>query len=438
MGLTEKIKKIYFNTSALHNRDYENGRRRFLYEGCASMGIFSITSGAFLAGLANHMGASDEFNGIIGAIPALAGVVQIFSSMVFEKLERRKFLISILCFIYRLMLGIIFLIPFMVKNTNLRLITLALMYGISYILASFITPPASNWIVDLTPESIRGKYFAIKDSYSLAFVTILTLIMGKVLDYCGGKNSADFGYAIVALVVIILTIMNFIFLSSIKEPIIKKMQTEISLRDVIFNPIRNKGFRNIIILFILWNIAFQIGGPFFSVYMVTKLKLSYTYIMLMGVLTSLVRVFIVVYWGKLADSFSWVACAKYSIGALAICHGLWTLVDQNSMGYLVPILNILGGIAWGGINISLFNIQFVYSPKEGRTMYLGLNAAIGGVLGFLSTMVGSVLLKLLQSFKVQILIFQISNMQILFLLSGTLLFVCAIYIHIFIKDIKET
>lgn len=437
MKITEGLRNIYFDSRTLNSRDYERGRKIFLYEGCAAMGIFSITSGAFLAGLANHMGASDEFNGIIGAIPALAGVVQILSSMVFEKLERRKFLISILCFCFRLLLGIIFLIPFIIKNVELRLSALCILYGISYSLAAFITPPASNWMIDLTPESIRGKYFALKDSYSLAFVTIITLVMGKVLDYFGDNKSLDYGYAIVGVVVILLTVMNFVFLSNIKEPIIKKMKTKISLKDTILSPWKNKEFRKIIVLFIIWNIALQIAGPFFSVYMVTKLKLTYTYIMIMGVLTSLVRVFIVAYWGKFADSRSWVACAKYSIGALAICHGLWMLVDKNSMGFLIPFLHIVGGIAWGGINISLFNIQFVFSPKEGRTMYLGLNAAVGGVLGFLSTIFGSVLLKLLQDLRLHIIFFDISNMQILFLLSGTMLFICALFIHFYIKDIID-
>lgn len=437
MGLMERVKQVYFDHSDLHYKDYERGRKLFLFEGCAAVGIFSLTSGAFLAGLANQMGASDEFNGIIGAIPALAGVVQVFSSMVFEKLQRRKFLISILCLVFRFLLGFLFLIPFLIHNTELRLMLLAAIYGIAYSLAAFITPPASSWMIDLTPEGMRGKYFAMKDSYSLAFVTVITLVMGKVLDYFTDQHSANSGYAIIGIVVILLTVFNFIILSSIREPKIKQMKSEVSLKDTIMKPIQNKLFRKIIILFVIWNVALGIGGPFFSIYMVTKLKLSYTYIMLMGVLSSLVRVFIVVYWGKLADSRSWAIVAKYSIAALAVCHGAWSLVDRSSMNILVPILHILGGIAWAGINISLFNIQFVFSPKEGRTMYLGLNAAIGGLLGFFSTLLGSTLLKLLQNFRLNLGLSSIGSIQILFLLSGILLALCVVYIHVYIKEINE-
>lgn len=436
MGLKDTINNIYFDRNPLKRIDFEKGRKLFTYEGCAAMGIFSITSGAFLAGLAEHLGASDEFNGIIGAIPALAGVVQIFSSLVFEKLEKRKFLISIMCFCYRFLLGLMFFIPFIIQNTNYRLIALASFYGLAYVLASFITPPASNWIVEMTPENIRGRYFAVKDSYSLAFVTIITLVFGKVLDSYKNNNSINEGYAIIGAVVIILTIINFIFISSIKEPLAKKMQGELKFKDVILNPMKNKEFRKIIILFILWNVGLQIAGPFFSVYMVTKLKLSYTYIMIMGVITSLVRVVLVVYWGKFADSRSWITSAKYSIAVLAICHGLWTIVDKNTMMVMIPLLHIIGGIAWAGINISLFNIQFVFAPKEGRTMYLGLNAAIGGALGFLSTVSGSLLLKMLGNFKMNLFFITIGSIQVLFALSGIIFLICAIYIHLYIKEIK--
>ena len=434
MKLLENFYNVYFNNKILHIKDYEKSRKLFIYEGCAAMGILSITSGAFLAGLAQHLGASDELNGIIGAIPFLVAVFQIYASLVFEKLERRKFLVSILCFCFRFLLGLMFLIPFLISNSNYRIIMLIVFCGTAYIIAAFTYPPVNTWMVDLTPENIRGKYFAQKDSYSLAFVTIATLVLGKILDNYRGNNSIDTGYGIVAVVVIILTITNFIFLSSIEEPMVKKMEIEIKLKDVIIIPLKNKDFRKIIILFILWSIAFQIAGPFFSVYMVTRLKLTYTYIMFMGVITSAVRVISVVYWGRFGDKRSWVSCTKYSICALALCNGLWTFVDVNSMLILVPLLHIIGGIAWAGINISLFNIQFLFSPRSGRTMYLAVNAAISGILGFISTIVGAVLLNLLQSLKFNLFMFSIGNIQILFAISSILLLLCASYVNIFIKD----
>jgi MFS family permease len=168
--------------------------------------------------------------------------------------------------------------------------------------------------------------------------------------------------------------------------------------------------------------------------MVTGLKLSYSYIMIMGVLSSIARIFMVPYWGKLADNKSWVTCTKYSIGLLAIIHTSWFFVNNTTASIMVPILHIFSGIAWGGINMALFNIQFIFSPKEGRTIYLGVNAAYGGVLGFLSTIIGSTILGMLQGNSLALSTFRIGNMQVLFAMSGILLAVCAFYVHVFLKE----
>ena len=103
MSIKNAINKIYIENKALTSRDFVNSRRYFIYEACTAIGITSLTSGAFLAGFASYMGAADNFNGIIGAIPAAAGVIQMFSSIIFEKLEKRKFLISLGSILYRIL-----------------------------------------------------------------------------------------------------------------------------------------------------------------------------------------------------------------------------------------------------------------------------------------------------------------------------------------------
>jgi MFS family permease len=434
MKINSLINELYFNDKKLHKRDYEKSRKYFLFEGSSAVGIFSLTSGAFLAGFARYLGATDEFNGIIGAIPTMAGIVQILSSLVFEKLKYRKFLISILCLAYRLLLGFMIFIPVFIQDTTARLVVLAVTYFIAYCLAAFITPAASGWMVDLTPEHMRGSYFAIKDAVSLAFVTILTLVMGKVLDVYRKSNNEYGGFIVLAVVVMILSVINFYFLSIVREPIVNRKTTKISLKNVVIMAIKNTGFRKVIIMSILWNIALQVGGPFISVYMVTGLKLSYSYIMIMGVLSSGVRVLVAKIWGSLGDRRSWAFVAKVSIAMVGINHFTWTFVNSDTSFVLVPLLHILGGIGWSGIAISLFNIQFVYAPEEGRTAYLGTSAALGGVFGFISTYIGATLVNVFKKHHVGITSLNIIGIQFVFALSGILILITALYIHLFMKQ----
>jgi Na+/melibiose symporter-like transporter len=433
MSLKANLKKIYFNESPLHQKEFHSSRKLFIFEGCAAVGIFSLTSGAFLAGFAEYLGASDQFNGILAAIPALAGIIQVFSPIVFEKLINRKFLVSVLALFFRLVLGFMIFIPLLVQDKLLRLSLLAGMYFVANLAASFLTPAAGNWIISLTPESMRGNYFGRRDSYILAITSIIALVMGKVLDLFRQNNQTYTGFLLIAGVVIILTIINFYFLSSIKEPPVEIKDMKLDIKKVFTVPIRDKNFRKIILLFLLWNVGFQIGGPFFGVYIVTGLKLKYTYIMILGALSSLTSVLAVRSWGRLADRKSWVFTTKMSLGLLAISHSTWFFVNAKNVLLLIP-LYLLGGVAWAGINLSLFNIQFKYAPIEGRTIYIGFNAAIGGLVGFLTALLGSFVVGALEGHKFSLLGISIGNMQLVFGLSGLLIAACVAFIHFKIKD----
>jgi MFS family permease len=437
MNIRTVFQNAFYNKTPLTMKDYEKSRKMFMYEGCTAVGLFSITSGAFLAGFAKYLGATDEFNGLIGAIPAVAGIVQIFSSLLFEKLEHRKFLISILCLLYRILLGLMIFIPIFIQNTSFRLFALAAVYAAAYSMAAFITPAASNWIVDLTPEKKRGNYFATKDAYSLAFVTILTLVMGRVMDVYRKANNEYGGFIILGIVVLILAVLNFSFLARVKEPVLNRKRTNINLKDVLLLALKNKGFRKVIILSVLWNVALQIGGPFFAVYQVTGLNLSYSFIMIMGVISSILRVIIAKTWGNLGDRKSWFFTTKASIAILGVVHFLWALVDIKIAVFVVPILSVFGGIAWSGINLSLFTIQFLYAPVEGRTAYLGTSAALGGVAGFISTFIGAKIVSILKPIHYNFFGISIGSMQVVFALSGILLLITALYVRNFMEKSKS-
>jgi MFS family permease len=429
MKIERLFKRIYFSKGNLTQKEYYNSRTLFIFEGCAAVGVFTLTSGAFLSGYAKYLGANDTINGIIGSTPVLAGIVQIISPLIFEKINRRKVFIAFFALLFRLILSSMVLIPVLFTGTTQRVWALALMYFLAYVIASFINPPAANWIASLTPESKRGRYFGKRESYINAFTAVLSISLGKVLDTFRGYDFEYGGFIIVFCVVFLLALVNFTFLSSIKEPLVNKSDVIIKFKDIITIPIKDKSYSQVLLMFILWNVALQVGGPFFSVYMVSGLKMQYTFITILGILSSISVIVLVRIWGKIADKKTWVFTTKASIALLGITHTLWFLMTPSTMYFLAPILFILGGASWAGIGISLFNIQFVFSPEKGRTVYIGFTAAMGGVIGFISTLIGSFIVNTLEGVKMNIIGFPISNMQIVFVISGISLLLTALFVH---------
>lgn len=432
-----KFRDIFYNTRQLNEREYEHSRKMSIFEGCTARAAYNLTSGAFLAGYANFLGADDSFNGIIGAIPVLAGVMSIISPMYFEKTDRRKLIVTILNFLHRLILGLMVVIPLIAAGRTSRLALLAAFYMAAYMSIALGNPAGSSILIDLTPERMRGRYFSKREASLLAVGTVFTLIFGRILDAYKEAGNQYGGFVVIFSAIIVLAFANGFFWSRIKEPVSNREMTSYNLKQIISIPMKDHAFRKIIIFFVLYNIGLQVGGPFFSIYMVTGLKLDYTYIMIMGMISTATNVLLVRVWGRIADKKSWNFVLTNSIMTLGICHFFWSFVSGPNAFFLVPILHMLGGAAWAGIGISTFNIQFIYSPENGRTVYTGFNAALGGFMGFLGTTAGSLLLKAFEGLSFAPAGISIGGMQMLFGISGILLFLCSIYSRIFIKPVAR-
>ncbi len=421
--LKDKVSRTYFNGTVLTETDYSSGRRLFIAEGCCANGIVTLTTGAFLSGYANSLGATDSMNGIIGSIPVLLCTLQMFSSILLESLCRKKCLISSFSLFHRLLLSSMFFVPLIVKDPGLRLASVIAIYGTAHFFGAFIGTGIGNWILQLVPPHIRGNYLGKKDSFAFGFSTILSLIMGWVMDWFRSNSMEQAGFMVVGTVVFFIAVTDFWCLSSIREP--ESIPHRQKLPDAVIKPLADKEYRKVMLTYMFWNLALQIAGPFFSVYMVTGLKLDYTYITFLGLISSTVRVLAAWLWGRFADATSWLLAARCSMGMLGLVHASWLFMTPETCYVLQPVLQALSGAAWGGIAISVFNLQYHYAPTEKRVLYVSSNSSYAGLCGFLSTLLGASLLKVFPSLELGGI--PISGMQLLFLLSGILILGCVLY-----------
>ncbi len=424
MDITTKIKSIYINKEPLTDKDMEDSRNISIFEGCTARTIATLTSGAFLVGYAKLLGSSDQIAGIIAAIPVLAGIIMCISPIVFERMENRKIIVSLFCLIGRLMLGSMILIPLMKISYQTKIVILIFIFLVANLFISFSLPAAQTWQQRVTPEEIRGRYFGKRESIVLGTVTIITLLMGQILDKFEQIGQQFSGFVVLYSVVFICAVVNFILFSQMKEPKSKVADTPPELKQVLTMPLRNKKFMKVVLLLIIWNFSFQLGSPYTAVYMVSTLKLGYGLITLMAVLASITSVISVRFWGKLADKKSWLYLMKLMIILQILSFISWFLINKYSVLLILPVAHILSGAAISGINISVNNLQYSYAPEENKTVYIGFSSAISGVFGFCGTIAGAYVLKIAEQYKFIIGGLNIGNIQILFLVSSIILIGC--------------
>jgi len=422
----------------LTSRDYERSRLMAILEGVSARIIFCFTTGAFLTGYLKYIGADDRVCGQIAAIPVLAGVIQFFSPMLLEKLNTRKKWVTLFNMLHRLMLIMLVFVPLLPVSISSRLYIIAGLYFLSHLMVNMVMPATSSLIISLVPQGMRGKYFSIRETYLIFISSSLNVAMGWILDGLKLQDKTYGGYLVMYGVALLAMVMNLISYIKIKEPSFVSVKIEIKFKKLFFMPLKDKGFRKIIFLFFLWGLSINFSSPFFSIYMVSRLQLSYTFITVNGLLFSVCYIIAVRFWGKISDRKTFTYTAMLSMGLLGIAHGSWffAAIGMPLTNAIIVLLHIISGVAWGGINISLFNIPYEYSPEEGKTVYLGFNSALSGVVGFISSMGASWIVGSMANYKEQFIGIPVTQMQLVFAISGIMTLLSALYIRVIVINKK--
>lgn len=419
-------------------KDLERNRLLVILEGASARTIFNLTSGAFLVGLLKYMGASDAFCGYVISIPVFAAIIQVLSPMILESLKYRKTMIIIGAMIHRILLSMLIIVPFLPLPSGIKLFIAAIVLFISNLAISFVNPAISNMYVSFVPQNIRGRYFGTRESYILIAATLITLVLGKILDVFNDMGNEGTGYIIVYCFIFLLTIINFSFFALMKEVPLLHTTERIKLSEIFTLPLKNKKFIRYFIMLIIWNFAVQIASAYFGVYLKSDLSMSYTIITSLSFINAVIYIFSARIWGRFADRNGWSKTTMITIGILSICHFTWFFASEGSPAVLFILIlsHITSGMAWSGINVALFNLQFDFTPDEKRTVYIGFSAAISGLIGYISAIFGAQLVGLFGEKPVMILGASYDIKQVLFLASAILLAFCAAYIGVFMHSFK--
>jgi len=420
-------------------KDLEKNRLLVIIEGASARTVFNLTTGAYLVGLLKFMGASDKVCGYILALPVLAAVIQFLSPIVLENIPFRKNIILLGAAIHRLLLSSILVIIFIPVRSEVKLWLTAIIYFVSHLAVSFITPAVSNMYVSFVPQSIRGKYFGLRESLLLLFATIVTFIVGKVMDNHTAAGNEAMGYIIVYIVIFIFALINNATFIMMKEVPLGHTSKPIKISEVFLLPLKDKVFTKYFIMLIIYHFGIQIANAFFGVYLKSDLNLNYTVITALSLVHALFYIYSARLWGRFADANGWAKTTMITVGILGICHLIWFFAFKGSplTIFILIAAYILSGTAWGGINVALFNLQFDFTPDHKRIVYIGFSAAISSFIGWIAAMLGADLVGFFEYKDIIISSISINIKQVLFMVSSILLIICSLFIGTFMKQKKS-
>jgi MFS family permease len=453
--LIGKIRRIYFMALPESKKDMKNSRIYYTTADTAAQTIAQLAGGTFLATIMSHSGISDANIGVITSLVSLAALSQIFLINFFKRLKKYKFLVCATAF-QRILFAALYFVPLLGISSLSKAIIIVLLYFFGQIFVQIGTPASQDWIASLVPSRLRGKYFSIKDSVAVFVVSSTMLLSGVILDFFKSKNILT-SFIIIGILIFILTIINVVSLSKMKEPKIsytnkdgKEMHGRLAKRakesetteksQSIFSEIKeafsNQKFRKAFTIQCIYITAFYICLPFNSSYQINDLKLPYTFIMLVGFIFNLYRIYITPKLGRMADKFGMGKLLRYTLLALGVNMLSTTFTMPFNAYPMLIVAAFFASTAWAFVGIGLFGIQLDFYRSDKRMTWLTITSSLSGLFGFLVSILGGKLLDYFKSLSLELFGQRIYAQQILNLIGFIIILIAVYYIKYHIETVK--
>lgn len=257
-----------------------------------------------------------------------------------------------------------------------------------YWAAGLATGPAWNtWVEHLVPRSVRAGFFAQRVRIS-QICTLLGLMLGGVLLRSGASSDSlrtMFAIAFSLAALARLLSANLLASQSETRPVWTSVDRTTRPRQGFLS--RGPGLRFVSYLWAV-QVAVYLAGPYFTPFMLTKLKLSYTHYMLLLSSAFLGKIVALPWFGRVAKRAG--ASALLWFGGIAIVPVAAFWLVSDSFYYLLG-MQFVAGMLWAAYELAVFLLFFETIPREERvavlTWYnLGNSAAmvVGALLGALA------------------------------------------------------
>jgi MFS family permease len=153
------------------------------------------------------------------------------------------------------------------------------------------------------------------------------------------------------------------------EPAMAPAPRRASLRALLRMPMRDPGFRGLLVLLAAWNLATNLAAPILAVYLMEQLHYS------LGTVTTLrtsqlPNALTLYLWGRVSDRLSNKAVLAVALPAYFVCTLGLVFAGLGSPDVQLPLLYIvhaLMGAASGGIGLATGNLSLKLAPREQGT-----------------------------------------------------------------------
>lgn len=388
-------------TPDLWTRDIHASRERvgrlIDAHGIAQTIMVQLTGGVFLTGFALALGASEIAIGVLAALPLAVKLGQLVMSWWIERRSHWRQTAMIGGTIGRMPLIVGAIIALFVPAGTAEGVLLVAV-TVAAIGASVFEMSLITWIAELVPTSALGEFWGRRWRISGVIGIGIGLLASFGLDRLPRAHDAQVR-GFVALFVIggIVGLLGLIALRHVPLP--RREHSRVRgphLHEVLTEPVRDVNYRRYLYFAAAWSFSSGFMAPFFNVYMLRILGLSFLEISVLTAITNMLMALSQPGWGRLADHFGSKPVLRVGTYLILIAPFCW-LGTTPARVWPVILAQIVSGFGWGAHHLAISNLGIKLSPSERRPSYLAAFGAVSGAAEAVAPLVGGALLVALKA-----------------------------------------
>jgi len=380
---------------------------------CGTAETYLGAFGIFLGGTPLQIGA-------LATLPALVGsLAQTIGTRLVDQCKSRKGSLSLLMKLQGALWLPMACIPFLFDRgwyAVSTLIALAVLYQITI---GIIAPVWNSLVGDIVPQEVRGEFFGYRNKGISIAVFIAVVVGGQLIHLCSGWQRPEYGFAIAfALAAAARWCAGQVFTRVDDPPLHVPEESKFTFWQFISRA-RHSNFVKFVIFVSSMNFAVALSGPYFAMYMLNDLGLTYLEYTCVVAAAVLVQFVVMRSWGALSDQFGNRKILRICGWLVAFNPWMWLLSDH--FAFLI-LIQVYSGFFWSGFNLAAANFVFDAVTPAKRARCIAYQAIINGALVFIGSLLGGLLAMYVPDTLNQPLSLFVTSSPflVLFVLSGVL------------------
>jgi MFS family permease len=251
---------------------------------------------------------------------------------------------------------------------------------------NFSAPPWNSLIGDLVPADIRGRYFGLRNRL-IGFCTFMAvLVAGQTLDLSERFDNPRLGFVIIFSIACLSRLLSVRYLKQYEDPALEvRREDHFSFWQFVSRTHRSN-FARFVMYAAIVNAAVNVSAPFFAVYMLNELHLSYIEFTLVTATNTVTQFLTMQHWGALSDQFGNKRIINVCGVGIALTPILW--VFGSSLPYLF-FIQIFAGFVWAGFNLAAVNFIFDAVSPAKRARCVAYQGLVNGLFVLLGSLFGA-------------------------------------------------